>query len=184
MTPEQIDHMERATERARAVLKPGDWLTVRNCGDSRSRVRMTGWDGDWICSRTRSDIHALHVLKVNGDWIGFDDLSHQANECIRFGDPTLVPDVFGGIAVRVAGLTDYDPADPRALIEKQERVKLRFTESPMLRTQIGSPRKFRIFELAGGYCGVIDIDANTIVEIHLSRRDARVAIIRLEEDAL
>lgn len=39
-------------------------------------VTMTGWDfgaPQWICSASLSDIHALHVRKVNGEPVSFDD---------------------------------------------------------------------------------------------------------------
>ena len=73
MTPEQIAHSKRATARARAVLKPGDRLSVTLCADGRGTVTMRGWDGDWITSATRNDIHAMHIIKVNGCWMTFRD---------------------------------------------------------------------------------------------------------------
>lgn len=73
MTAEQIAHSKRATTLARQMLKPGDWLYVSGCAGTRSRVRMTGWDRDWITSATRNDIHAMHILRVNGKPMSFRD---------------------------------------------------------------------------------------------------------------
>lgn len=57
----------RATARAKAVLKPGDRLYCGGCGGTRFTVTMTGWDGEhWITSKTKNDIHASHIIKVNG----------------------------------------------------------------------------------------------------------------------
>jgi hypothetical protein len=122
MTPERIAHAKRATERAKAFLKPGDWLTVRNCGDSRSRVRMTGWDRDWICSRTRSDIHALHVVKVNGQPIGFDDLTCQSVELLFYGDVTRKPVVYDGMSPFMSALASIEKFQD-AVKEAEERLR-------------------------------------------------------------
>lgn len=73
MTPEQIAHAKRATERARKTLKVGDLLTVRRCADVKINVTMRGWEGDWICSAKYSDIHALHIERVNGRPASFHD---------------------------------------------------------------------------------------------------------------
>ncbi len=77
MTEQQIAESRRATERAKAVLKPGDRLYVKNCGDSRSTVAMIGWAAPpfdcWITSKARDDIHAMHILKVNGVPTSFAD---------------------------------------------------------------------------------------------------------------
>lgn len=59
----------RATERARAALKVGDRLRVTGCAGTRKTVTFNGFDPfapNWICSKTRNDIHALHVIAVNG----------------------------------------------------------------------------------------------------------------------
>lgn len=62
---------DRATERAKVVLKPGDKLRVQRCGPSYTTVRFTEWDGIWACSRTMSDIHAVNIMKVNGTPVDF-----------------------------------------------------------------------------------------------------------------
>lgn len=73
MSEEQIARGKRATARARKVLKPGDRIHYRHCGDVRAHAKFVGWDGDWVCSRTRNDIHAMHIFKLNGQPINFDD---------------------------------------------------------------------------------------------------------------
>jgi hypothetical protein len=66
-------HADRATARAKVALKPGDWLQYTMCAGLRGRAKFTGWDGIWACSRTKSDIHALHIFKVNGQLTSFRD---------------------------------------------------------------------------------------------------------------
>lgn len=63
--------LARAEQAARAVLKVGDVLRVRRCGGVVSTLKMTGWDGCWITSYTRNDIHPAHILKVNGKSVDF-----------------------------------------------------------------------------------------------------------------
>lgn len=73
MSDEEIAAGKRATERARFILKPGDRLTVTHCPGTKRWIVFDGWDGDWICSRTRNDYHASHVSKVNGVPTSFRD---------------------------------------------------------------------------------------------------------------
>ena len=73
MTDAEIAESRRAEDRARAVLKPGYRLYIAGCGGSRSTVTLTGWDGRWITSANRCDIHALHIIKVNGVATSFRD---------------------------------------------------------------------------------------------------------------
>lgn len=87
MTPEQLAlaraESARATERARAVLQPGDRLSVTLCGGGRGTVTMIGWDRTytgWIYSKTRDDIHASHILKVNGVPTSFRDEGRRATD--------------------------------------------------------------------------------------------------------
>ncbi|WP_312145217.1 hypothetical protein [Brevundimonas sp.] len=70
----------RATDRARAVLKPGDKIRATGCGGTVATYRFicfgTKTDGtpsDWICSRTRDDIHASHIIRLNGVPTSFRD---------------------------------------------------------------------------------------------------------------
>ncbi|WP_374650287.1 hypothetical protein [Rhizorhabdus sp.] len=64
---------KRAVERARAVLKVGDRLAVSRCGGRVINVKMTGWDGDWICSAKHNDLAAICVEKLNGQPVSFRD---------------------------------------------------------------------------------------------------------------
>lgn len=74
MSPDQIAASQRATDRAKALLKPGDRLQVEyGCSNRIINVTMTGWEGVWICCRSYNDIHAHHVRKVNGVPISFRD---------------------------------------------------------------------------------------------------------------
>lgn len=72
---------DRATERARAILKPGDRLLIANCG-GRSTVTFVGWVdhrgvpdpvGRCIASKTLDDLLAWNVSKVNGQPANFRD---------------------------------------------------------------------------------------------------------------
>ena len=55
-----------STAAARAVLLPGDKLYIERCGGIKSTVKFLRWDKDWIVTPTLSDVHARHILKVNG----------------------------------------------------------------------------------------------------------------------
>lgn len=57
---------KRATDDAKAQLKQGDKLLVTRCGGGQVMVKFSHWDGQWIVTPTLSDVHALHILKVNG----------------------------------------------------------------------------------------------------------------------
>lgn len=72
VSEERKQQLRAAEDRARAVLKPGDVLRVRRCAGVKSTFKMTGWDGRWITSATRSDIHAVHIEKVNGKPVNFE----------------------------------------------------------------------------------------------------------------
>ncbi|MBO9380293.1 hypothetical protein GG804_26360 [Sphingomonas histidinilytica] len=77
MSEERIAAGKRATERARAVLKPGDRLLVTKCGGGKGTVTFQGWDKDWIVTPSRNDVHASHILKVNGKPASFLDDTDQ-----------------------------------------------------------------------------------------------------------
>jgi len=67
---------QRATERARATLVPGDRLHVRRCGGGNAVVTFTGFDlfsPNWICCASRNDISAQSIYKVNGEEVSFAD---------------------------------------------------------------------------------------------------------------
>lgn len=68
---------KRATERARAVLKPGDRLRVTKCGGGQATVTFQRWEGDSIVTPARNDVHASHIVKLNGKPISFQDEANQ-----------------------------------------------------------------------------------------------------------
>lgn len=55
-----------ATETARATIKPGDRISRTMCAGLRGTFTFTHWEGDWLCGKTVSDCHAVHIYKVNG----------------------------------------------------------------------------------------------------------------------
>ena len=58
---------EIATAIARSSLQSGDRLYISRCGGIKSTVTYRDdWQGCWIITASLSDVHALHVLKVNG----------------------------------------------------------------------------------------------------------------------
>lgn len=61
-----------AEERARKVLMPGDRITFTHCPGTKRHGIFTGWDGRWICIKTRDDIHASNISKVNGKPVDFN----------------------------------------------------------------------------------------------------------------
>lgn len=70
---ERIALVRRATERAKATVKPGDWVQRRLCGGATGRFRFTHWDGFWMCGATVTDCAATNVFKLNGQPISFAD---------------------------------------------------------------------------------------------------------------
>lgn len=83
-------HIQRATERARAIVMPGDQLQFVKCG-GRSRGRFVGWDGMWMCmAGGRDDVSALSVFKLNGAWVSFADEGYWDK---NLGDPRRDRDV-------------------------------------------------------------------------------------------
>lgn len=63
----------RAIDRARAALKPGDRIAFTSCPGTARTATFVGWDGNWICSKTRSDISARCIFKLNGQPVSFGD---------------------------------------------------------------------------------------------------------------
>lgn len=63
----------RAIDRARAALKPGDRIAFTSCPGGARTATFTGWDGNWICSKTRRDISARCIFKLNGQPVSFGD---------------------------------------------------------------------------------------------------------------
>lgn len=63
----------RAIDRARIALKPGDKITFTSCPGTARTATFQGWEGNWICSKSRSDIAAPSILKLNGQSVSFAD---------------------------------------------------------------------------------------------------------------
>jgi hypothetical protein len=81
--PMASDAFQRAADRARKVLKPGDRLTLgSSCGGSTQTVTFSHWsDGlglpdpnsDTFSSRTLDDLSPWNITKVNGKAVTFRD---------------------------------------------------------------------------------------------------------------
>lgn len=63
----------RSIDRAREALKPGDKIAFTSCPGTPRTATFEGWDGNWICSKTRSDIAASSIFKLNGKPVSFGD---------------------------------------------------------------------------------------------------------------
>lgn len=77
MSRRRTDHLaelRRATERARAVLKPGDRIRCRRCGGLQRTYTVKGWFDD--CVESVSGIYDLvpwHIDRLNGRPVSFQD---------------------------------------------------------------------------------------------------------------
>jgi len=70
------DELRRAVARARSLLQPGDRITFTSCPGTKRWAIFTGfvgYQGLCIASRTRDDISALSITKVNGIPTDFSD---------------------------------------------------------------------------------------------------------------
>lgn len=79
----------RAIDRARASLKPGDRIAFASCPGTPRTATFVGWEGNWICSKTRNDISARCIFKLNGQHVSFGDPpweSYDADTGRPFGD--------------------------------------------------------------------------------------------------
>jgi len=72
----------RASERARAVLKPGDRVTLSSsCGSGVTTVTFANWGHvghpvpghAYFAGRTVDDLHPWNITKVNGQPVSFRD---------------------------------------------------------------------------------------------------------------
>lgn len=67
LTREQIQLNAFALRKARQILTPGDWVTVRRCGDTTARFKFDGFDRQWLTSRSGyAGDHPVNILKING----------------------------------------------------------------------------------------------------------------------
>lgn len=75
ISDERRQQIHEATERARAVLKPGDRRRITRCGGIVSTVTFVGFADPpyhrWICSKTLEDIAAVNIIKLNGKPVDF-----------------------------------------------------------------------------------------------------------------
>lgn len=63
----------RAIDRAKQALKAGDRIAFTSCPGTARTATFQGWDGNWICSKTRDDIAASSIFKLNGEPVSFAD---------------------------------------------------------------------------------------------------------------
>lgn len=63
----------RSIDRARQALKEGDRIAFTSCPGTPRTATFTGWDGNWICSKTRNDIASSTIFKLNGKPVSFLD---------------------------------------------------------------------------------------------------------------
>ncbi|WP_404480018.1 hypothetical protein [Novosphingobium sp. BL-52-GroH] len=63
----------RSIDRAKAALKDGDRIAFTSCPGTARTATFTGWDGNWICCKTRNDIAARSIFKLNGLPVSFAD---------------------------------------------------------------------------------------------------------------
>lgn len=73
-------HYKRAADRARAVLKYGDRITVTSCPGSKRWAIFDHWDGQWVCSKTRDDFSAFNISKINGVPVNFRDPGYEHDD--------------------------------------------------------------------------------------------------------
>lgn len=75
LSDEKIAELKRAAARARMHLKPGDTITFTSCPGTKRWAIFTGFvhQRDWICTKTRDDVHAISITKVNGIPTDFSD---------------------------------------------------------------------------------------------------------------
>lgn len=63
-----------AATRAKTTLKVGDRLRVIGCPGTKRWVTFSGWDGDWLLTksgRCNQDYHPVNIDKVNDREIDF-----------------------------------------------------------------------------------------------------------------
>ncbi|TPW33214.1 hypothetical protein FJU08_01215 [Martelella alba] len=73
LTEEQRRELIRATDRARHYLRAGDHITFTSCPGTKRWGIFTGFDGECICTKTRDDVSARSITKVNGIAVDFTD---------------------------------------------------------------------------------------------------------------
>lgn len=73
LTREQkIQRFSTATANARKVLKAGDRIRVTKCPGTKRWITFSGWDGDWIVSKSGiNDYAASTIDSLNGNPVDF-----------------------------------------------------------------------------------------------------------------
>lgn len=89
LTRDQIQLNAFALRRARQLLTPGDWLTVRRCGETTARFKFFGFDREWLCNGQGSTgSHCIHIIRINGSPIdmGFEAVAMRARYWDEFAE--------------------------------------------------------------------------------------------------
>ncbi|MET3601015.1 hypothetical protein [Martelella mangrovi] len=67
------DEWVRAADRARQYLREGDRITYTACPGTKRWGVFVGFDGNWIVTKSRSDVSARGITRVNGRRVDFTD---------------------------------------------------------------------------------------------------------------
>ncbi|MAU21065.1 MAG: hypothetical protein CMH13_11095 [Martelella sp.] len=92
LSKEQRDELIRATDRARQYLREGDRITYSSCPGTKRWGVFVGFSGECVVTKTRDDISARSICKVNGRAMNFGDAgvcegcAHEAGRRNGMGD--------------------------------------------------------------------------------------------------
>lgn len=103
---ERRAHLDRATARAKAVVKVGDRISATFDAGVKKTFRFKHWEnGHWLCGRLISDCHAFHIYQINGQPVSFRDpidklaLRREIEALLDLDSRgALVPHGIGGLA--------------------------------------------------------------------------------------
>ncbi|MGV0912400.1 hypothetical protein [Martelella sp. FOR1707] len=73
LSQQQRDELIRATDRARQYLREGDRITFSSCPGTKRWGVFVGFSGECVVTKTRDDISARSISKVNGLRVDFTD---------------------------------------------------------------------------------------------------------------
>ncbi len=73
LSKEERDELIRATDRARQYLREGDRITYTSCPGTKRWGVFVGFSGECVVTKTRDDISARNISKVNGLRVDFTD---------------------------------------------------------------------------------------------------------------
>lgn len=69
---QKIQRFRTATANARKMLKAGDRIRVTKCPGTKRWITFSGWDGDWIVSKSGiNDYAATTIDRLNGKPVDF-----------------------------------------------------------------------------------------------------------------